>query len=91
MSKVQQSNHINSQILAELQKLNVRIARVEEKVPDNSERLSNVTPHVMNSSIVQHQLAPELVSIKSRHSSTADSSQQSHDLVVSTLNTLQAS
>ena len=87
-SSVQQSNDINSQILAELHRLNGRIAMVKEKVSDNFERLSNVTPNVMNSSLVQHKLEREPVSIRSRHLSTADSSEQSHDLVVPSLNIL---
>ena len=87
----QQHSDVSSQILPELQKLNGRIATVEEKVQTNSQKLSNVVPQVYNAPVTQHQLVGDASNVISRHSSAADLSVQSQDVVVPSLNSLQMS
>ena len=87
----QQQSDVSSQILAELQKLNGRIATVEEKVQNNAQKLSNVIPQVYNTPVTQHQLVGEASNGRSRHSSAADLSVHSQDIVVTSLNSLQTS
>ena len=86
----QQNSDVSSQILAELQKLNGRIATVEEKVQNNAQKLSNVVPQVYNAPVTQHQVA-DASNVRSRHSSVAGSSVQSQDVVVPSLQSLQTS
>ena len=87
----QQHSDVSSQILAELQKLNGRIATVEEKVQTNTQKLSNVVPQVYNAPVTQHQLVGDASNVRSRHSSAADASVQSQDVVVPSLNSLHTS
>ena len=86
-----QNTDVSSQILAELQKLNGRIATVEEKVQNNAQKLSNVVPQVYNTPVTQPQLVGEATNVRSRHSSAAESSVRSQDVVVPSLNSLQMS
>ena len=87
----QQQSDVSSQILVELQKLNGRIATVEENVQNNAHKLSNVVPQVYNTPVTQHQLVGEVSSGISRHSSAAELSVHSQDVVVPSLNSLQTS
>ena len=86
-----QSTDVNSQILAELQKLNGRIATVEQKVQSNAQKLSNVVPQGYNTPVAPSQLVGEATSVRSRHSSAAESSVRNQDVVVPLLNSLQTS
>ena len=89
-SDQQQHSDFSSQILAELQNLIGRIVTVKQKVQTNAQKLSNVIPQVYNAPVAQNQVA-ETSNVRSRHSSSANSSVQSQDIVVPSLNTLQMS
>ena len=91
MSDQQQNHDISSQILAELHKLNGRIATVEEKVQTNAQKLSNVIPQAHNVPVTQHQVAAEASNKRSRHSSSAGASIQSQDVLIPSLSSLQTS
>ena len=91
VSDRQQNHVISSQILAELQKLNGRIATVEEKVQTNAQKLSNVIPQAHTVPITQHQVAAEASNSRSRHSSSADASVQCQDVLIPSLTSLQTS
>ena len=91
MSGQQQNHDISSQILVELQKLNGRIATVEEKVQTNAQKLSNLIPQAHNVPITQHQAAAEASNSRSRRSSSADASVQSQGILIPSLCSLQTS
>ena len=90
-SDQQQHSNVSSHILTELQNLNSRIATVEEKVQTNAQKCSNVIPQVYNAPVTKHQVAAEASNIRSRHSSSGDSSIQSKSILVPLLNSLQTS
>ena len=85
-----QHSDVSSQILAKLQKLNGRIATVEENMQTSAQKLYNVIPQVYNAPVAQNQVA-ETSNIRSRHYSSANSSVQSQDIMIPSLNTLQMS
>ena len=91
VSDQQQNHDIRSQILAELQKLNGRIATVEKRVQTNAQKLSYVMPQAHNVPVTQHQAAAEASNSRSRHSSSADALVQSQDVLILSLSSLQTS
>ena len=79
----QQNSDVSSQILAEFQ--NGRI------VQTNTPKLSNVVPQVYNTPVTQYQFVGDASNVRSRHSSAAESSVRSQNVVVPSVNSLQTS